>query len=103
MKPLLSIVFLFSLFFIVCSQNIQPSSTFLASNLNQSWPSPNNTFSVGFIANDSAYFAAVTYDDIPISKVGGDSDATDSSASSSSSSSSPTLPAATSHPPPLTT
>ncbi|GMP57432.1 hypothetical protein CsSME_00021535 [Camellia sinensis var. sinensis] len=66
MKPLLSIIFLFSVFFIVRSQNIQPSLTLLASNLNQSWPSPNNTFSVGFIADGSAYFAAITYNSIPV-------------------------------------
>ncbi|KAI8013038.1 G-type lectin S-receptor-like serine/threonine-protein kinase [Camellia lanceoleosa] len=81
MKPLLSIVFLFSLFFIVRSQNIPLGSTLSASNLNQSWPSPNNTFAVGFIADGSAYFAAVTYNGFPVWKAGGDSGAVKSSAS----------------------
>ncbi|CAL5387590.1 unnamed protein product [Camellia sinensis] len=81
MKPLLSIVFLFYLFFIVRSLDISPGSTLSASNRNQSWQSPNNTFSVGFIADGSAYFAAVTYNGIPVWKAGGDSGAADSSAS----------------------
>ncbi|KAL7231932.1 hypothetical protein ACSBR2_010033 [Camellia fascicularis] len=47
----------------------------------QSWPSPNNTFSVGFIVDGSAYFVIITYNNILVWKAGGDSGDADSCAS----------------------
>ncbi|KAA8538593.1 hypothetical protein F0562_028213 [Nyssa sinensis] len=64
------------------SAQIPPGSTIYASNPNQSWASPNNTFSLSFITEGSTYFAAITYNNIPIWKAGGDDrGAADSSAS----------------------
>uniref|UniRef100_A0A5B6YSI8 Receptor-like serine/threonine-protein kinase n=1 Tax=Davidia involucrata TaxID=16924 RepID=A0A5B6YSI8_DAVIN len=75
-----SIIFLFLLFFffIIISADIPSGSTLYASNPDQNWTSPNNTFSLGFITQGPSYFAAITYNGIPIWKAGG---AADSSAS----------------------
>ncbi|KAG5544619.1 hypothetical protein RHGRI_017151 [Rhododendron griersonianum] len=66
MKPPLFLfisLFLFVYITIQAAANISPGSALYASNLNQSWTSPNNTFSLRFIssASSAAYFAAVTY------------------------------------------
>ncbi|KAA8538592.1 hypothetical protein F0562_028214 [Nyssa sinensis] len=65
-------------FFIIISADISPGSTLYASNPDQNWTSPNNTFSLGFITEGTSCFAAITYNGIPIWKAGG---AMDSSAS----------------------
>ncbi|KAH7851622.1 hypothetical protein Vadar_014412 [Vaccinium darrowii] len=105
----------------VFSVDIYPGSTLYASNLTRTWTSPNENFSVGFIADGSTHYAAVTYNGIPVWKAGGNDKgggAVDSSASlrfladgNSASSTdppapscgSPTPPAAVSSLPPSTT
>ncbi|XP_059631896.1 G-type lectin S-receptor-like serine/threonine-protein kinase At1g34300 [Cornus florida] len=76
---------LFSLFFFIItteSADIPLGSTLYASNQNSNWNSPNRTFSLGFISEGPTYFAAVTYNGIPIWRAGGvDTGAADSSAS----------------------
>ncbi|KAH7860179.1 hypothetical protein Vadar_010245 [Vaccinium darrowii] len=93
MKPPLAllspILFLYLFFFFIIYDNgsisaaaaaIPPGSTLYASNPNQTWSSPNNTFSLHFISINSAYFAAVTYSGgIPVWTAG--TAAADSSAS----------------------
>ncbi|KAL6962070.1 hypothetical protein U1Q18_037024 [Sarracenia purpurea var. burkii] len=83
MKPSLFTVFFFFFFFffIVVSGDIFPGSTLYASNPNETWTSPNKTFSLGFISDGSSFFAAITLADIPVWKAGGDSGAADSSSS----------------------
>ncbi|XP_058219219.1 G-type lectin S-receptor-like serine/threonine-protein kinase At1g34300 [Rhododendron vialii] len=66
MKPPLFLfisLFLFVYITIQAAADISPGSALYASNPNQSWTSPNNTFSLRFIssASSAAYFAAVTY------------------------------------------
>ncbi|KAI8002175.1 G-type lectin S-receptor-like serine/threonine-protein kinase [Camellia lanceoleosa] len=78
----------FLFFFIIISAaaaDISPGSTLKASNPNHTWTSPNTTFSLSFISDDgAAFFAAITYNGIPI-WIAGASDpgggASDSSAS----------------------
>ncbi|KAE9456675.1 hypothetical protein C3L33_11422, partial [Rhododendron williamsianum] len=63
MKPPLFLfisLFLFVYITIQAAADISPGSALYASNPNQSWTSPNNTFSLRFISS-AAYFAAVTY------------------------------------------
>ncbi|KAG5524949.1 hypothetical protein RHGRI_031587 [Rhododendron griersonianum] len=78
-------VMLTLLFSSVFSTDISPGSTLYASNPTQTWTSPMKNFSLGFIAEGSAHFAAVTYDGgITVWKAGGSDDgggAADSSAS----------------------
>ncbi|XP_073144742.1 G-type lectin S-receptor-like serine/threonine-protein kinase At1g34300 [Henckelia pumila] len=69
----------FLLICIICSggsclaQDIIPGSTLYASTPHQSWKSPNNTFILSFVQqSDNTYFAAITYNGIPIWKAGGD-------------------------------
>ncbi|KAG5524947.1 hypothetical protein RHGRI_031585 [Rhododendron griersonianum] len=54
----------------VSSVDISPGSTLYASNPTQTWTSPNKNFSLGFISDGPAYFAAVTCDGIPVWKAG---------------------------------
>ncbi|KAL7208844.1 hypothetical protein ACSBR1_030554 [Camellia fascicularis] len=82
----------FSLFFFIITSpaaaaaaDISPGSTLKASNPNHNWTSPNTTFSLSFISDDgSSFFAAITYNGIPV-WIAGASDpgggASDSSAS----------------------
>ncbi|KAF7128085.1 hypothetical protein RHSIM_Rhsim11G0063500 [Rhododendron simsii] len=51
--------------------DISPGSTLHASNPTQTWTSPNKNFSLGFISDGPAYFAAVMCDGIPVWKAGG--------------------------------
>ncbi|KAK4413272.1 G-type lectin S-receptor-like serine/threonine-protein kinase [Sesamum alatum] len=66
----------------VVAADISPGSTLYASNPEQSWNSPNNSFSLSFIQeSENTYFAAIIYNGIPIWKAGGDpGGAVDSSA-----------------------
>ncbi|KAK4391172.1 G-type lectin S-receptor-like serine/threonine-protein kinase [Sesamum angolense] len=66
----------------VVAGDISPGSTLYASNPEQSWNSPNNSFSLSFIQeSENTYFAAIIYNGIPIWKAGGDpGGAVDSSA-----------------------
>lgn len=56
--------------------DILPNTTLSASNPNSKWSSPNNTFSLSFLqldpTNQSSYFAAISYNNIPIWKAGAD-------------------------------
>ncbi|KAG6432675.1 hypothetical protein SASPL_104259 [Salvia splendens] len=76
----LSSLNIFMLFFILFSatstaQDIPPGSTLYASNPQQSWASPNKSFTLSFIQeSENAYFAAITYNSVPIWKAGGDPD-----------------------------
>ncbi|XP_052202310.1 G-type lectin S-receptor-like serine/threonine-protein kinase At1g34300 isoform X2 [Diospyros lotus] len=73
--------FAFFLFLVVVSAaDISPGSSLSASNTNQTWASPNNVFSLGFIRDGSAFFAAITYGGVPVWKAGGDNGAADSTA-----------------------
>lgn len=79
---------MFMLFLILFSatamvaQDIPPGSTLHASNPQQSWTSPNKSFTLSFIQeSENAYFAAITYNGVPIWRAGGDpGGAVDSSA-----------------------
>ncbi|GFZ11564.1 lectin protein kinase family protein [Actinidia rufa] len=72
----------FSLFIIFTSgADIPPGSTLSASNPNYTWNSPNNAFSLCFISDGSAFFAAVTYFGVSVWIAGGEGGAADSSAS----------------------
>ncbi|KAL0438003.1 UNVERIFIED_CONTAM: G-type lectin S-receptor-like serine/threonine-protein kinase [Sesamum latifolium] len=66
----------------VVADDISPGSSLYASNPEQSWNSPNNSFSLSFIQeSENTYFAAIIYNGIPIWKAGGDpGGAVDSSA-----------------------
>ncbi|KAL2231926.1 G-type lectin S-receptor-like serine/threonine-protein kinase At1g34300 [Sesamum indicum] len=66
----------------VVADDISPGSTLYASNPEQSWNSPNNSFSLSFIQeSENTYFAAIIYNGNPIWKAGGDpGGAVDSSA-----------------------
>ncbi|KAH7850619.1 hypothetical protein Vadar_000495 [Vaccinium darrowii] len=55
----------------VFSVDIYPGSTLYASNPTHTWTSLNKNFSVGFIADGSTHYAAVTYNGIPVWKAGG--------------------------------
>ncbi|XP_047977664.1 G-type lectin S-receptor-like serine/threonine-protein kinase At1g34300 [Salvia hispanica] len=74
----LSSLNIFMLFFILFSatstaQDIPPGSTLYASNPQQSWASPNKSFTLSFIQQPkNVYFAAITYNSVPIWKAGGD-------------------------------
>ncbi|KAJ4701178.1 S-receptor-like serine/threonine-protein kinase [Melia azedarach] len=58
----LVLLFLFSLVFGFSSASISLGSALFASNLNQSWSSPNGTFSVSFVQQTStSFFPAITY------------------------------------------
>lgn len=67
----------------VAAQDILPGSSLSTSNLQQSWTSPNKSFILSFIQeSDDTYFAAITYNGVPIWKAGGyPGGAVDSSAS----------------------
>ncbi|CAL5414428.1 unnamed protein product [Camellia sinensis] len=84
--PVLFCLFIIFFFCILISADISPGSTLYASNPNQTWNSPNTTFSFGFISSGggAAFFAAITYNGIPV-WIAGASDpgggASDSSAS----------------------
>ncbi|XP_058191120.1 G-type lectin S-receptor-like serine/threonine-protein kinase At1g34300 [Rhododendron vialii] len=72
------------LFSSVFSTDISPGSTLYASDPTQTWTSPMKNFSLGFISDGFAHFAAVTYNGIAVWKAGGSDDgggAADSSAS----------------------
>ncbi|GFP81335.1 g-type lectin s-receptor-like serine/threonine-protein kinase at1g34300 [Phtheirospermum japonicum] len=57
----------------VTADDISPGSTLYASNPQQSWNSPNRSFAFSFIQeSDNTFFAAVTFNGIPIWKAGGD-------------------------------
>ncbi|XP_057793485.1 G-type lectin S-receptor-like serine/threonine-protein kinase At1g34300 [Salvia miltiorrhiza] len=57
----------------IVAQDILPGSTLHASNPQQSWTSPNKSFTLSFIhESDNAYFAAITYNGVPIWRAGGD-------------------------------
>ncbi|CAK9167234.1 unnamed protein product [Ilex paraguariensis] len=58
----------------ILAADIPLGSTISASNPNQSWSSPNGTFSLGFTTDGSTntYFLAITYNGFPIWKAGGD-------------------------------
>ncbi|KAK4483845.1 hypothetical protein RD792_011052 [Penstemon davidsonii] len=57
----------------ILADDISPGSTLYASNPQQSWTSPNRTFSLSFIQeSQNTFFAAITYNGIPIWKAGGD-------------------------------
>ncbi|KAH6763702.1 lectin protein kinase family protein [Perilla frutescens var. frutescens] len=66
----------------VVAQDILPGSTLYASNPKQSWNSPNKSFTLSFIQeSQNTYFAAITYNGVPVWKAGGDpGGAVDSSA-----------------------
>ncbi|KAL6983170.1 hypothetical protein U1Q18_016563 [Sarracenia purpurea var. burkii] len=69
------LVLLFFSFSTVISADIFPGTTLYAANSAQTWPSPNNTFSLRFIsAGSTAYFAAITYNGFPVWKAGGTDD-----------------------------
>ncbi|KAJ4701177.1 G-type lectin S-receptor-like serine/threonine-protein kinase [Melia azedarach] len=58
----LFIITLFSLLVSISSTNIRLGSTLYASNLNQSWSSPNNTFSLSFIRETAnSFIPTITY------------------------------------------
>lgn len=82
LNMLLLIYILFSAIAVV-AQDIFPGSTLYASNLKQSWNSPNKSFTLSFIQESkNRYFAAITYNGVPIWRAGGDpGGAVDSSAS----------------------
>ncbi|KAK9290439.1 hypothetical protein L1049_008609 [Liquidambar formosana] len=68
------------------SSHISPGSTLYASSPNQTWSSPNNTFSLGFIPSTStstpfSFSAAINYNGIPIWQAGNPSTTVDSGAS----------------------
>ncbi|CAK9142768.1 unnamed protein product [Ilex paraguariensis] len=69
----LSLLF-FSFTSTILAADIPLGSTISASNPNQSWSSPNGTFSLGFTTDGSTntYFLAITYNGFPIWKAGGD-------------------------------
>lgn len=70
----LSFLLFFSLFVSLSAAQISSGSSLSASNLNRTWDSPNSTFSVGFIREDSGYVAAVYYSGgVPIWTAGGPS------------------------------
>ncbi|XP_065881190.1 G-type lectin S-receptor-like serine/threonine-protein kinase At1g34300 [Euphorbia lathyris] len=77
MKLRNSIVLLFSPLFVsflfsFSAAQILPGSSLSTSNLNQTWDSPNNTFSAGFIQLGSSYAAAVYYSGgVPVWIAGG--------------------------------
>ncbi|OAY58573.1 G-type lectin S-receptor-like serine/threonine-protein kinase At1g34300 [Manihot esculenta] len=51
----------FSFLFSISSAQISPGSSLSASNLNQTWRSPNSTFFLGFLQVGSGYVAAINY------------------------------------------
>ncbi|KAL8481973.1 hypothetical protein ACS0TY_028209 [Phlomoides rotata] len=84
--PLLNMLQLLIIFFTSTStsaQDILPGSSLFASNPTQSWDSPNKSFTLSFIQDsDDTYFAAISYNSVPVWKAGGDpGGAVDSSAS----------------------
>ncbi|XP_051123565.1 G-type lectin S-receptor-like serine/threonine-protein kinase At1g34300 [Andrographis paniculata] len=86
LSPLTLTILPFIFLFSACkisSQDVSPGSTLSASNPSQSWNSPNNSFSLSFVQESrDRYFAAVSYNGVPIWKAGGDpGGAVDSSAS----------------------
>ncbi|KAG8378369.1 hypothetical protein BUALT_Bualt08G0130300 [Buddleja alternifolia] len=66
----------------VIADDVFPGSTLYASNLQQSWNSPNRSFTLSFIQeSENTYFASISYNGIPIWRAGGDrGGAVDSSA-----------------------
>ncbi|KAL3641358.1 hypothetical protein CASFOL_016326 [Castilleja foliolosa] len=57
----------------ITADDIFPGSTLYASNPQQSWTSPNRSFTFSFIEqSENTFFAAITYNGIPIWKAGGD-------------------------------
>lgn len=66
----------------IAAEDLLPGSTLYASNLQESWSSPNKSFTVSFIQeSENTFFAAITYNGVPIWKAGGDpGGAVDSSA-----------------------
>ncbi|KAI3464429.1 hypothetical protein Pfo_021092 [Paulownia fortunei] len=74
--PLLSMFLLLFILFsaiTIIADEISPGSTLYASNPQQSWNSPNRSFSLSFIQeSENTYFAAITYNGNPIWKAGGD-------------------------------
>ncbi|RVW86630.1 G-type lectin S-receptor-like serine/threonine-protein kinase [Vitis vinifera] len=66
----LSILLLFSS--AVSSADIPLGASITASDLNETWNSPNSTFSLGFIAaTPTSFYAAITYGGVPIWRAGG--------------------------------
>ncbi|XP_060198178.1 G-type lectin S-receptor-like serine/threonine-protein kinase At1g34300 [Lycium barbarum] len=79
MKPLLLFIITFTIIIITTkAADILPGTTLLASNPNSKWSSPNNTFTLSFLqldpTNQSSYFAAISYNNIPIWQAGGEVD-----------------------------
>ncbi|XP_071737780.1 G-type lectin S-receptor-like serine/threonine-protein kinase At1g34300 [Rutidosis leptorrhynchoides] len=68
----------------VAGDDILPGQSLSAANPSSKWSSPNNTFSFSFIPNSqpqqNTFYAAVTYNGIPIWIAGGDSAVADSTA-----------------------
>ncbi|CAL5333573.1 unnamed protein product [Camellia sinensis] len=87
LSTVFSLFFFFFFFFILlisAAADISPGSTLYASNPNQTWTSPNNTFSLRFISHggSTTHSAAITFDNIiPVWIAGGDSAAADSDSS----------------------
>ncbi|CAA3012939.1 G-type lectin S-receptor-like serine threonine-kinase At1g34300 [Olea europaea subsp. europaea] len=58
---------------VILAADVFPGSTIYASNSENSWDSPNKTFSLSFIrVSENTYFAAMIYNGIPVWKAGGD-------------------------------
>ncbi|KAF8411844.1 hypothetical protein HHK36_004403 [Tetracentron sinense] len=78
----LSVFLLYSLLHTIVSADISPGSTLQASNPSTNWTSPNNTFSLSFIAvgsnNPPLFAAAISYSGIPVWKAGGEAAVADS-------------------------
>ncbi|XP_015583350.3 G-type lectin S-receptor-like serine/threonine-protein kinase At1g34300 [Ricinus communis] len=60
-KSFIYVILFFAFCFSLTAAQISPGSSLSASNPNQTWPSPNNTFYVGFTQLGSAYLPAINY------------------------------------------
>lgn len=73
--PYMQMFCLIFIFFptVISAADVSPGSTLYASNPQNSWDSPNGTFSLSFIQeSENVYFAAIIYNGIPVWKAGGD-------------------------------
>ncbi|KAM3306056.1 G-type lectin S-receptor-like serine/threonine-protein kinase [Capsicum chacoense] len=73
---LISIIIFTVIVITIQAADILPGSTLSPSNSNSKWSSPNNTFSLSFLqldpTNQNTYFAAISYNNIPIWIAGAD-------------------------------
>uniref|UniRef100_A0A1S3XE22 non-specific serine/threonine protein kinase n=2 Tax=Nicotiana TaxID=4085 RepID=A0A1S3XE22_TOBAC len=71
-----AVFFIFTIIIITIeAADILPGATLLASDPNSKWSSPNNTFTLSFLqldpTNQNAYFASISYNNIPVWIAGG--------------------------------